>query len=151
MEWVSITLAVLSIVFSIVTYITTVRHEKRKATIDAFNLLQNEVLDKFVCIGKENAKLIVENLKDKKCKEAYDDQRALIARLEHFAVGVNQKIYNVDVVDELAGIHLIGLYVKIKPIIDEANKREQKTIHYRNFVELVKNLNRKHKMLNLED
>lgn len=144
----SIIIAVISAIFSLVTYIETKIYQRRKATIEAFNILQNEVLDKFVSTNSDNAKMIVENLNDKKCKEAYDDYRALIARLEHFAVGINKYIYDLKVVDKLAGIHLIDLYKKIKPIIDQANKKEQKTIHYYNYVKLIKKLKRKHKILN---
>ena len=61
MEVASIIIAIVSAVFSIVTYVTTVQYEKRKATIEAFNLLQNEVLDKFVSIKKDNAKIIIKN------------------------------------------------------------------------------------------
>ena len=145
MEYVSILVAFISVVVSIATYMKTVSHDKKQATIDAFNLLQNEVLDKFVNIDNENSKMIVDNLSSKEFKEAYDDCRALIARLEHFAVGVNKKIYDLNVVDELAGIHLIYLYKKIKPIIDYANRNESKNLHYHNYIELVDKLKRKHK------
>lgn len=146
MEVLSIIIAVISAVFSIVTYIKTVQYEKRKATIEAFNSLQNEVLDKFVCVSNGNAKIIIENLDNEQCKEAYDDQRALIARLEHFAVGVNKHIYDLNVVNELAGVHLVSLYQKIKPIIDEVNRNEQEPIHYCHFTKLVGDLTKKHKV-----
>jgi hypothetical protein len=89
MEIISIIIASLSAAFSFITYVVTVRHEKRKATIEAFNSLQNEVLDKFVSVKNDNAKIIVENLSNEVYKNSYNDQRALIARLEHFAVGIN--------------------------------------------------------------
>lgn len=147
MELASIIIAIASVIVSAVTYITTVMYERRKATIEAFNVLQNEVLDKFVCVKKENANMIIENLDDSRCKEAYDDYRALIARLEQFAVGVNKKIYAYKVVDMIAGRHFICLYKKIKPIIDKANEKEEKIIHYCNFVALVEKLNRKYNIL----
>lgn len=146
MEIISIIIALLSAAFTFITYVVTVRHEKRKATIEAFNSLQNEVLDKFVSVKNDNAKIIVENLNNEVYKNSYNDQRALIARLEHFAVGINEHIYDYDVVDELAGIHLIFLYRKIKPIIKEANKHEQKIVHYQHFTRLVERLNEKHKI-----
>ena len=138
-------------VLSIVTYITTVFHEKRKATIDAFNLLQNEVLDKFASINRENAKTIIENLDCVECKEAYDGYRVLIARLEHFSIGVKKRIYDYRIVDALVGVHFICLYMKVKPIIDKANsynKNGNDTQHYCYFVELVEKLDRKRKILN---
>ena len=105
--------------------------------------MQNEVLDKFVSVKKENARIIIENLDEKKCKEAYDDYRALIARLEHFAVGVNKHVYSYTIVKSLLGNHFIQLYNKVALIIKEANKNEKCTIHYCNFEELVTRLQHK--------
>lgn len=143
MEWISIILALLSALFAAFTYVQTAHHEKKKATIEDFNRLQNEVLDKFVCVEVENAEFTVENMDQCDVKKSYDDQRALIARLEHFSVGVKEKIYNFKVVDKLAGRHLIELYEKIEPIIDEANKDAEKQENYSNFKWLVEKL--KHK------
>ncbi|MBQ7036472.1 MAG: hypothetical protein IJN74_03165 [Clostridia bacterium] len=146
MELISIIIAVLSIVISFSTYVATFLYEKRKATVESFNILQNEVLDKFLCIKNENAKIIIANLDNVQCKDAYDGYRALLARLEQFAVGVNKRIYDFKVVDTIAGKHLIFLYKKIKPIIDKANEREEKVVHYCNFVTLVEKLNSKHQI-----
>ena len=148
MELASIIIAIVSAIFSIVTYITTVRYEKRKATIEAINLLQNEVLDKLISIQPSNAKLIVENIHDEKCREVYNDYRALIARLEHFAIGVNKRIYDFSIVNNLVGIHFIGLYKKVIPIIEEANKNRNCILHYCNFVKLVNKLDSHHEILN---
>ena len=137
MEIVSIVIAVLSAMFSIVTYLNTVRFEKRKVTIAAIHLLQNEVLDKFVSITKENAKTIVENIDDEKCREAYNDYRALIARLEHFAIGVNKHVYDFRLVEDLLGKHFVVLYDKIAPIICKGNRKEKCIKHYCNFVKWV--------------
>ena len=149
MEVASIIIAIVSALFSIVTYITAVRYEKKKITIEAINLLQNEVLDKFATTKRDNAKIITDNLDNEKCKEAYDDYRALIARLEHFAIGVNKRIYDFGIVNNLVGVHFICLYMKVMPIIDEANKNEKQTRHYCNFLKLVNRLNRKQKILDI--
>lgn len=145
MELASIIIAIVSAVFSIVTYIFTVRYEKRKATVEAINLLQNEVLDRFVSISKDNAITIVENLDNPKCREAYNDYRALIARLEHFSIGVNKGIYDFNIVNNLVGIHFIYLYKKVKPIIDETNKNKKHIQNYCNFEKLVKSIEQKQK------
>ena len=148
MELVSIIISALSLVISIGTCVKNFQYEKRRATVEYFNVLQNEVLDKFVCIKREDAKIIVENLDNEQCKDAYDDYRTLIARLEQFAVGVNKRIYDFKIVNIIAGKHLIYLYTKIEPIIDKVNEREEKAVHYCNFFKLIKKLNLRHKILN---
>ena len=120
MEFASIIIATASAIISIVTFFVTVGFEKRKITIRAINLLQNEVLDKFVFVKKDNVKFVVENLEDEKCRKTYDEYRTLVARLEHFAVGVNKRIYNYGIVKVLLGNHLIFLCFHTKcPISGE--------------------------------
>lgn len=140
MEIASIAIAIVSALFSFVTYSTTVRYEKRKTTIEAVNLLQNEVLDKFVSISKGNARIIIENLDDEKCRKAYNDYRALVARLDHFAAGVNSRVYDFYTVDNILGRHFVYLYNKVVAIIEEANKNENGMPNYHDFVKLVKRL-----------
>ena len=120
-------------------------HEKQKDTIDAFSKLQEEVLDKLASDSNQNVKLIVENFNQPKCKEAYDDYRVLIARLEHFSVAVNSGIYDFDVLDRLGGEHIAFLYKKVKPVIDKANSFSYDKKYYCEFTELAEKLNEKHK------
>ena len=136
--------SIISMVLSIITLTNSIHVQqklaKRQTTIEAFNVLQNEVLDILMFDENGNAKTIVENLHNSKCEMAYRDYKILIARLEHFAVGVNQKVYDFKVVNKLAGIHLICLYEKIKPIIDNANKYTSEILYYGEFVKLIERL-----------
>ena len=119
--------------------------ERQKDTIDAFSKLQEEVLDKLASDSNQNVKRIVENFNQPKCKEAYDDYRVLIARLEHFSVAVNSGIYDFDVLDRLGGEHIAFLYKKVKPVIDKANSFSHDKKYYCEFTELAEKLNEKHK------
>lgn len=140
MEITSFIFSIISVVFSIITYFVAVKYEKRKSTIEAIHLLQNEVLDKFVSIKKDNAVLIVENLNNEKCREAYNDYRALIARIEHFAEGVNSGIYDFKIVKNLLGRHFICLYDKVAPIINKTNENASDGLNYYNITNLIKKL-----------
>ena len=115
--------------------------ELKRATIEAFNELQHDVLDKFAPLSAKNAKLIVEEMQSsEQARQAYVDYRTLIARLDHFSIGVYQGIYDYDLVKELAGDHLVYLLPKIKPIIDYANRRQTNCKYYGNYMRLVKRL-----------
>lgn len=118
---------------------------RKKATIDAFNELQEQVLDKFVSFKHEDAQIFVEYQKAyPNVKDAYNDTKALIARCEHFAVGVNEKVYDFDVVDKLGGIHLVCLFKKIRPVILFARKHSSDKNIYGEFEKMVKSLNIKY-------
>lgn len=115
--------------------------EIKRTTIKDFNHLQNEVLDKLALTSKDNAQIIVDSKDDNAaCKEAYNDYRTLLARLEHFSVGIKEGVYDFEVVRELAGSHLYYLYEKVDPIIQETNKDCKEPQYYTSYIELVKRL-----------
>lgn len=140
----TIIISIISITVSVIAFVHSIylQHylSRKKATIEAFNTLQNEVLDKLVFDEKGNAELIVTNLHNQDCVKAYNDYRTLVARLEHFAIGVNQRIYSFRVVKTLAGTHLISLFQKVKPIIDKSNEHFPENHNYREFTRLVERL-----------
>ena len=143
-------IAVIALIVSIITQKKLKREKIKQATIEQFNIIQNQVLDNLATISdKNNAKTIVEELElikeNQECKKAYDDYRVLIARLEHFAVGVNEGVYDSNIVDKLSGVHLIYLLPKIQPIIDKTNENAKSgEYYYGNFVQLVNRLQNEH-------
>ena len=112
---------------------------RRAATIIAFNRLQDEVLDKMVSYHPEDVRTLIE-YKDDQMREAYDDCRALIAKCEHFSVGVNSGVYDFDITNRLGGTHLIYLYGKIEPVIEEARSGAKEGIPFHEFEQLVDRL-----------
>jgi hypothetical protein len=111
--------------------------ERKEATINAYNILQNEVLDKLVSIKPQEVIDVVENIDCDEYRNIYSDYRALIARCEHFAVGINENIYDFEVLYELSGEHLIYLYKKVEPIILHSRKNRCKNIPFSDFEEMV--------------
>lgn len=119
----------------------TADENKKNNTIEAFNRLQDQVLDKMVSFSKEQINILIEDMDyEPKIKEAYDDCRALVAKCEHFAVGVNSGVYDIDLVNDLGGVHLIYLYRKVLPIIDKAREYENGKDAYKEFEKLVDSL-----------
>lgn len=144
-SWIAALVAVATLFWSVNTQNKMRKEEKKRATIEAFNRLQCEVLDKLVLVDKENAEVIADAREDNEaCRQAYNDYKTLIARLEHFAVGIEHGAYDLDVVDKLAGEHLIYLFPKIEPIINAANEHVQPDKYYQNYVNLVKKLEQRH-------
>lgn len=145
-SWIAALAAVGALFWSVHTQYSMQKKEVKRATIEAFNRLQSEVLDKLVLVDKDNAEIIAEEKADNEaCKQAYNDYKTLIARLEHFAVGIEQGAYDLDVVDQLAGEHLIYLLPKIEPIIDAANKHVRTDKYYQSYVRLVEKLRYRHR------
>ncbi|MBR3963408.1 MAG: hypothetical protein IKK14_07790 [Oscillospiraceae bacterium] len=118
MEFLSIIIALIALVFSVYTYRKSVVHERKKATLDAYNRLQNEALDNINLYSSQRIAGIIENPRSEEFKKL----GAYIARIEHFCVGVNKEIYDKDTVYELAhGYFDGGLRKRIEPIINRKN------------------------------
>ena len=119
MEFLSIIIALIALVFSVYTYRKSVVHERKKATLDAYNRLQNEALDNINLYSPQRIAGIIENPRSEEFKKL----GAYIARIEHFCVGVNKEIYDKEIVYELAhGYFDGGLRTRIEPVINLKNK-----------------------------
>ena len=56
-------------IFSIFTHVSTVKRDRKQATLDAYNLLQEQVFDKIVLIPPSEIKEIAKNSRSEKYKE----------------------------------------------------------------------------------
>ena len=116
---IALVISVISGGFAFYTFLWTARRDRKQATLDAYNTLQNEVYDK---INLYRPAEILEISKHPISKE-YNELSALIARIEHFCVGVNSRIYDRKTVYELAHGYFDAAKLKgrISPIIDRKN------------------------------
>ena len=113
----AIVISVLSGVFALYTFFWTVRRDRKQATLDAYNQLQDQAFDKLNLYSPAAIRKIAEEPKS----EEYKIISGYIARIEHFCVGVNQNIYDRKTVYALAHGYLDGnmLQSRIEPIIEK--------------------------------
>ena len=116
---IALAISVISGGFALYTFIWTARRDCKQATLDAYNALQNEVFDR---INLYRPAEILEISKHPTSKE-YNEISSLIARIEHFCVGVNSRIYDRKTVYELAHGYFDAAKLKGRtaPIIDRKN------------------------------
>lgn len=130
---VSMAVSAIAVIVSLGTYYASVIRDRQQATLDAFNLLQNEVLDKLnLYTGAEIAQ-IAQDVHS----EAYKKISVLLARCNHFAVGVNTKIYDKKIVRRLAGRYFIGIYDKLETLIEKKRSVNHTERHYYELEKLV--------------
>lgn len=104
--------------FACGTYYKGLRHDKKQDTLNAYNQLQEQALDKLYLIDIDEMKEIAKNPRN----ERYKEISTYIARIEHFCVGVNLEIYDRKTVYNLAHGFLDGTILKrIEPIINRKN------------------------------
>ena len=118
-DLITITFSVIAAIFSLITYRNSIVHDRQKATLDAYNQLQEQALDH---LNYYRPTEIIEIAKNPRSEE-YKKISTYIARIEHFCVGVNQKIYDSETVYALARDYLDGaIKARIEPIIDRKNQ-----------------------------
>ena len=137
------TLSIIAIVISVVSFLWTwyvhkkgLERERRQATLDAFNVLQCQVLDPLSGYTKGTIAEIAKNPRSPEYKEL----SKLLARCEHFAVGVNQEIYDLETVRRLAGEYLIVIYGNLEPLIQKKREILKNEARYKEFEQLVNSL-----------
>lgn len=114
----------------------SLKRERQQATLDAYNLLQEQALDKLNCYTKSR---VAEISKDEHSPE-YKELSTLLARCDHFAVGVNLKIYDINTVRRLGKRYIIGIFKNLFPLIEKKRQINKTAKHYKEFEEMVENL-----------
>ena len=122
------------------------QHQRKEAAIRNFQIVQEQVLDHLELINKYEVVDVIRNLDRQEFKEIYEDYKVVIARCEHFAVGVAKEVYDFDTVDALAGKHLIDLYDKLLPVIRAVRKENGKESYFTYFEQMVNRLREKHSL-----
>ena len=120
----AIVISVVSIIFSVVTYMKTVVHDRKRDTLDAYNRLQNEALDHLNQYLPAKMKEIASG---STTSPEYKEISGYIARIEHFCAGVTTRIYDKKVVYELAHGYLDKdtILNRINPFLEKKNKADE--------------------------
>ena len=140
----AIVISIISGVYAFFVHKNECEREKKQATLDAFNILQEQVLDELNSCTPSDFKKIAQERRKAEYKPKYDHYRALLARIEHFAIGVTDDIYDFSTTDRLAAEHLIFLFQKVRPIIDAAREPASGKKPYSEFEQLINKLLKAH-------
>lgn len=145
----AVVISVLGLFISIFTHFSILRRDRKQATLEAYNVLQEQALDKLNAYKPAQIKDIAKNSNSSEFKRISE----YMARIEHFCVGINNKVYDMTVLVELADGYLnCGIYKRVMPIIEkkQAYSKEQ---YYDNFEKVVNKMNNrsKRKALDMEN
>ena len=141
---VSVVVAVISIVFSVVNFNRTVKHDRKKSTLEAYNRLQREVFDNLNRYTPSQIRSICE---DPKSAE-YKTISGYLARIEHFCVGVNEKIYDEDIFYAIAHGYFDGHQIKkrIEPLLESKNRDSgSQELYYKNIRTVLERMKKRDK------
>jgi hypothetical protein len=130
---VAIVLSMISGGFAIYSFFWTARRNQKQATLDAYNILQEQALD----VLNEYTETKISGIIESNNREEYRKLSKMLARIEHFSVGVNSGIYDKTTVFELAhGYFDIAIWYKLQPLLAEKHKGKGEE-YYSNYRQLV--------------
>lgn len=162
-------IATLSVIVSITLYQFEIKRKRKKDTLEAFHVLEDQVFDKLSKykmveikevsakwdeIKKRSASLsereegLTPEEKDQVIK--YNELTGFAARIEHFSLGVNTGIYDVKIAERGMTSFFVGTYdYKLKPLIDskhssKGNENEY-YVEFRTLVEKMRKIEEKRK------
>lgn len=138
-EAISLLFSLAAAAFSVFTYWSNIIHDRKQATLEAYNLLQEQALDQLYVYMPKQLKEVVKNRRS----EEYKLLSSYVARVEHFAVGVNQKIYDLNTVYELShGFLDGGIRTRIEILIGRKDENFDEEF-YKNIKLLYKKMDDK--------
>lgn len=161
----AILISLTSVVVSVAIYMLGISRDRKQATLDAFNILQEQAFDKLNQYTFAEIRAICDNWQDtiakrknqtkpdgedaseeeKKQRERYLDEyitlSGYLARIEHFALGVNTGIYDVKVAERAGTAYLVMLYRgKLKPLLEAKHSGKSNMEYYAEFRKLVEKI-----------
>ncbi|MGN1466801.1 MAG: DUF4760 domain-containing protein [Ruminococcus sp.] len=138
LDGLAIIISICTLAFSIWQFYLERIRNRKEATIHAFDDLEdNKSFGFLLSLSKTKIDDYVARKKDhdKRIENEWESICEALARLEHFAVGINTKVYDLKILNAMAGNQIIKTYLSCKKLI--AYKRTG-TGKENNYAELEK-------------
>jgi len=126
--------AAAAFVLSSIQFLKDNSRQKREATLNAYNDLQDDVFTKLngLLLKYKTQKNKLYSLRSG--DEDWEKITTYLAKIERFSVGINSGIYSINVLNRLGGGYFIRLYDELNPIIlRKRNANTSKGKHYNEF------------------
>lgn len=125
----------IAILISLAQFFSERNRSRKEATIHAFDELEENVFSK-----KHYKKLVIRageeyalSGKPENDQEKWNEATLALSRIEHFAVGVNTKIYDLKTLNRMAGGFILEEFSRWKPIIETKRIQTPNSKHYDEF------------------
>ena len=127
---IALIVSAISAFFALFSFFWTNNRDRKQATLEAYNRLQHEVFDELNKLTPEEIRNICNDVKSRD----YKTISGYVARIEHFCVGLNEKIYDKKTFYALAHGYFDGnqLTRRIEPLIETKNQNNKKGSFYNN-------------------
>lgn len=139
----ALVVSLLALGLSLIQFLRDESRTKKESTLNAYNTLQDSALNDLNIIFKEQKRSEDRKWQLDITPEHKDWEKVTdcLAKIEHFAVGVNSGIYSIEIVHRASDKYLVKLYDELSKVI-EIKRAENRTggKHYEEFAKLAKTL-----------
>lgn len=147
----AIIISIAALFFSILQFSCERARNRKEATIHAFDALEdNDLIIHLFALTKQNVDDLVNRRKthDKRIEDVWNELKKALPLIEHFAVGVNSKIYDIETLNRMAGNKIIATYYACEELIKYKRTGDGNENNYSEFEKMVNSLisiRKKHK------
>lgn len=140
---IAIVISFIALVFSLIQFFVEKDRNRKEATIHAFDSLEeNDNILFLFSLSKDKIDDFVERKKeyDRRIEQEWSSLSNALPLIEHFAVGVNSKIYDISTLNRMAGNQIITVFYACDELIKYKRIGQGKEKNYIEFETMVKKL-----------
>ncbi len=125
-------------------------HERRRkqATIEYFEEMTSKLYDSQAKFNTKFNQLDIDIAELDSDTELLKDATEILAAFERLSVGVNTKIFDLDILDRMAGSYLVVMYNRFAPYIAKVRTDASRVNSYQEFEYIVDCIKKKRRIIN---
>ena len=130
----------ISVIVAVVSIANNNKRTKKQSTLEAFTQFKENAEPYENTIhgySSDDINKIIQQHEQGSEPEKWDEIKKYLATVERFATGVNTGIYDVEVVNKMAGYFLCEQYKTLYPIIEYKRQKDQNEYIYAEFRDMV--------------
>lgn len=136
MEIAALIISILALTLSLIQFIRDTSRQKKEATLNAYNILQDDAFSYLISLPREKL-----NPPPQYHSQEYDKITYCLAKIEMFSTGINTGVYSIWVLNRLGGAFFIHQFDRLTAIIEKKREEDRsKGKHYDEFEKTVKKL-----------
>ena len=138
MELAALLLSIAAILLSMYQWWRDNSRQKKESTINAFYNLQSDALNELnmmIAAYDGDMSFIIRGSEDWKKVTGY------LSKIEHFSVGINAKVYSLEILNRMAGGYFLHMFEILQPVIQKKRAYNNSNgKHYDEFESAVNHL-----------
>ena len=140
---IAIVISFIALVFSLIQFFVEKDRNRKEATIHAFdNLEENDNILFLFSLSNDKIDDFVKRKKeyDRRIEQEWSNLSNALPLIEHFAVGVNSRIYDIGTLNRMAGNQIITVFYACDELIKYKRIGQGKEKNYIEFETMVEKL-----------